>query len=114
MIAPQDLEHIKFSEEYVQEIIAKIDESIMRFHGWHSYEYAIVDSELPMRLRDYIAELYIKSGWTYVYHRTSSENGEKAGLTSFMFSTILLDDRCTKGRYMVSKVDDEFESTYIV
>lgn len=35
------------------------------------------------------------SEWNYVYHQTSSENGEKAGLTCFKFSNIPLADEHT-------------------
>ena len=36
-------------------------------------------------IRDEIANLYVQKGWSKVEHMTSSENGERPGLTEFKF-----------------------------
>lgn len=55
-------------------------------HGNYDYELAMIDDESPVELRNAVAKKYKEAGWKYVYHRTSSENGERPGLTSFIFS----------------------------
>lgn len=99
MLTPMDM---LFQEVNMKEIEYDIDNSMKSFHGWRSFEQAIIDGEYPVEVRNIISTMYVKAGWNYVYHKTSSENGERPGLTQFYFSVKKLDDEITKGFHMVS------------
>lgn len=85
MITPNELSS---SNDYsIDDIIAEIDAEIVENH--HLYpmcDFAILTKEYPKSVRDEIARKYRDSGWNFVGHRTSSENGERPGLTEFRFS----------------------------
>ncbi len=60
--------------------------------------------EYPVHVRDFIAKKYMEQhGWKYAYHITSSENGERPGLTVFTFSNTELpeDDADRKNSHKV-------------
>ena len=86
MIKPEDLNQLTTNNYNLDDLEKKIDNSIIRFHGWYPWEEAIIEDEIPMDIRNQIAQRYKDAGWNYVYHRTSSENNERPGLTSFKFS----------------------------
>lgn len=86
MIKPSDLNKIIAVKYNLDELEQKIDSKIISFHGWYPWEEAIIEGELPLDIRNQIALRYKNAGWNYVYHRTSSEGGERPGLTSFKFS----------------------------
>lgn len=96
MITPNNLKNINTMNIDYDAIENQIDNSIKRFHGSYSWETAIIDTELPVEVRNTIAQKYNEIGWTYVYHRTTSENGEKPGLTSFIFSDKPIEDKYLK------------------
>ena len=62
---------------------------------------AIIDGECPMNARNSIRQKYKEAGWDYVYHITSSEHGDRPGLTHFIFSTERLDCKVVGGFYIV-------------
>lgn len=101
MIRPNDLEDIEIKNKLFEELETKIDEGIKNFHGWHPWEKAIIDGEYSLNVRNIIANKYKENGWDFVYHQTSSENGERAGLTCFIFSTKELDSKYIKNFYKV-------------
>ena len=70
----------------LDEIESKIDEDVKKNHGMYPWEDAILDREYETEIRDELAKRYINAGWNYVYHHTSSENGERPGLTCFILS----------------------------
>lgn len=86
MFTPEDAKRVEIVPEALDVMEKQIDASIAKFHGWYPWEYAILYNEYAVMLRDAIAKRYLKAGWNYVYHCTSSENGERPGLTSFSFS----------------------------
>ena len=45
----------------------------------------IIPSEYSKESRDYVVEEFKKIGWKKIENKTSSENGERPGLTSFVF-----------------------------
>ena len=45
----------------------------------------IIPSEYSKESRDYVVEEFKKVGWKKIEHKTSSESGERPGLTSFNF-----------------------------
>jgi hypothetical protein len=85
MIAPNELSS---SDDYnIDDIIAEIDAEIAENHHWyHMCDFAILTKEYPKSIRDEIAQKYRDVGWNFVEHRTSSESGERPGLTEFRFS----------------------------
>ena len=101
MISPKDAEQLSNCGLDFEKIENEIDESIKSFHGWYPWEQAIVDGEYPVPIRNEIAKRYKDAGWKYVYHKTSSENGERAGLTSFLFSNEELIEKYVVGYFQV-------------
>lgn len=92
MITPNDLTNIELENTDFEKLIEQIDESIKSYHGWWKWEEAIIPNEYPVSVRNEIAKRYKKTGWKFVYHQTSSENGERAGLTCFKFSNEKLEN----------------------
>ena len=53
---------------------------------WYdNYYIVIIQSEYSKKSRDYVVDEFKKVGWKKIEHKTSSENGERPGLTSFVF-----------------------------
>lgn len=111
MLTPNEVTHIDILDINYEVIENKIDNSIKRFHGTYPWEYAIVDGELPLAARNAIAKKYYDAGWKHVYHHTSSENGEKYGLTSFIFSTTPIDEKYVQKyfKYPIEKTIQNLE-----
>ena len=98
MITPKELEE---RDMKLDELEKKIDRSIKDYHGWHKWEEAIIDGEYPVNTRNAIGQKYKEAGWNYVYHITSSEHGDRPGLTHFIFSTEKPDDKVVCDFYIV-------------
>lgn len=80
----KDLEHKLLLEgvdynKIEQELTDSIIEYVNKIHVFLHKEY-------PVHVRDLIAKRYMEHGWKYAYHITTSENGERPGLTVFTFS----------------------------
>ena len=103
MFTPEDAKRVEIVPEVLDALEKQIDASIAKFHGWYPWEYAILYNEYAVVLRDAIAKRYLKAGWNYVYHGTSSENGERPGLTSFTFSMVPVES--CKDRYCLKRED---------
>ena len=90
MITPDELSYIEPDNGYISdidELIEEIDMEIMTNHLWYSmFDFAILKGEYPKHIRDEVAQRYRDSGWEFVEHRTSSELGERPGITEFRFS----------------------------
>lgn len=99
MITPKSFE--RADERRINGLIEKIDNSMLSNHGHYDYELAIIDEEFPIVLRNAVAKRYKDVGWKYVYHRTSSENDERPGLTSFIFSQKEVEPCIVKGYHTV-------------
>ena len=93
MITPNDIIKMEIESINFNELEKVIDDSIKCFHGWYPWEEAIISGEYSLEIRNVIGKKYKDAGWKHVYHRTSSGNGEKFGLTNFIFSNAILDDR---------------------
>ena len=52
---------------------------------YNNYYIVIIQSEYSKKSRDYVVDEFKKVGWKKIEHKTSSENGECPGLTSFIF-----------------------------
>ena len=88
MIRPDDLKQMEIKQCDFDKLEKEIDKSIKSNHGDYEWEEALLDDEYSLSVRNEIGKRYMKNGWKYVYHQTSSENGERPGLTLFMFSEI--------------------------
>lgn len=86
-LSPKDV--VGFDKKAVKEIVEKIDEKL-RFEGecrnseWFD---VILPNEYREDLRNAVAKEYIDAGWDMVVHQTSTENGERPGITYFAFLT---------------------------
>lgn len=91
MIGPSEYQRIKVASDMdrLDGVITKIDESLIKTAGNQLYSWVqvVIDGEYSEELRDEVAKAYAKEGWKKVYHRTSGEHGERAGLTTFVFLT---------------------------
>lgn len=69
------------------EIINKIEHNfnIDQIDTTIDYISVIISGEYSKEVRDHVVKDYMKRGWSNVTHITSSENGERAGLTLFKF-----------------------------
>lgn len=75
------------NESNVNKMITSIEKAIKgcRLYSWID---AIIDGEFPLNDRNEVAKRYIdEGGWYGVFHQTSSENGERPGLTDFELFT---------------------------
>lgn len=93
MLSPVAVRKIKKEKEfkdmgtYINKIDAEMRKDIELWNREGTRVEAIITGEPSVELRDEIARCYINdAGWGYVYHRTSSENGERPGLTHFIFT----------------------------
>lgn len=101
MVRPEDLIKVEIEEVNFKEIEKQIDSYILKTHGNHPWEEAIIEHEYSVAVRDIIAYKYKENGWRFVYHRTSSENKEKPGLTQFRFSLVELEEKYSKGFHKI-------------
>ena len=107
-MSPKDL--VGFDENIIDNLVKQIDEKLKlasehRFYKW--FEVTIA-GEYPAEVRNEIASRYIDAGWSTIFHQTTTENGERPGLTYFAFLTeetfdIWVNSFDTDKHYMVSK-----------
>lgn len=81
---PHDIKMRTF-EGRIEDLIAKIEVEFTRNKERETKFDIIVSGEWPKDERDEVAKRYEQAGWKKVTHRTSSENGERPGLTRFWF-----------------------------
>lgn len=91
MITPAELEQYEIENANIETIIIDIDKEIKKNHGKYPYEDVILPKEYSWVVREEVARRYREAGWKYVIHRTSSENGERPGLTHFKLSMTPID-----------------------
>ena len=80
-------------------VVEKINEALDTYVSDPTYvEWVevIIEGDYSTTVRNEAAKEFIKSGWKKVYHRTSSENGERPGLTRFV---LLTEDTVEKWEY---------------
>ena len=73
MITTENILNIDNRTISIEEIESKIDASILRNHGAHSYEVAYITYAIPTTIADVIAKKYINAGWNYVFYRVFSD-----------------------------------------
>lgn len=77
----------KSNDISIEQLENEIDKKLSKsFLTYDNYIEVILCKEYSKQLRDSIVNKYIKEGgFLKVEHSTSSENGERAGLTNFKF-----------------------------
>lgn len=98
----KDLEHKLWLEgvDY-KELEQELTDSILEYANKIN---VFLHKEYPVHVRDLIAKKYMEQhGWKYAYHITSTENGERPGLTVLTFSNTELpeDDADRKNSHKV-------------
>jgi len=87
-LSPTKLKELYIENFNLDEVEKAIDEQLIKNHTQHPWEEVLLDEEYAIEVRDTLAKRYVNAGWNYVYHQTSSENGERPGLTMFAFSNV--------------------------
>ena len=113
-IAPDVVYGFNTENHVICSAIEKINTTLITLSGSNNqinvYPEVLLEGELDYSLRNKIAQEYIIAGWKCVAHQTTSENGERAGLTYFVFLTEntlkkWIDSNDTEKHYMVFKDD---------
>jgi len=76
---PQDMES---GISKLEEIITKFEEKFSKEEKDNDYYHLVIVGEYNRKICDKVEEIYLEAGWSDVRCRTSSENGERGGLTS--------------------------------
>ena len=100
MVTPEEAKALSsknISVAKIEQMEEDIDSALKRVHGWYPWKEAILENEYSIELRDAVAKKYKDAGWKYVYHATTSELGERAGLTCFKFSMSPIEYKNVKG-----------------
>lgn len=93
MLSPNDMKNLDISVSKLNQISNAIDASLKQNHDDYPWEEAIIEGEYSNELMNTVLQAYYDVGWTYIYWRKSSENGERAGLTGIKFSTTPINDK---------------------
>lgn len=85
--SPEDIVMSDFAGQ-IQLLISEIEskfrkKEVLRISG--NLHVSINGERYSKDVRDAVCELYIREGWSKVTNQTSSENGERPGLTGFEF-----------------------------
>lgn len=81
----------QLSEKNIAQMIDCIEEAIEENKTGRFYPRvsAIIDGEFSVNDRNEVAKRYLdEAGWHAAFHKTSSENGERPGLTVFELFTL--------------------------
>ena len=113
-ISPDAVYGFNTENHFVCSAIEKINTELITLSSSNNqidvYPEVFLEGELDYSIRNKIAQEYIIAGWKCVAHQTTSENGERAGLTYFVFLTEntlkkWIDSNNTEKHYMVFKDD---------
>jgi hypothetical protein len=69
------------TKEKLQEAILKFEEKFEKEEGGLLGYYLIISGEYNRFICDEIEDIYLEAGWGAAICKTSSENGERGGLT---------------------------------
>ena len=64
-----------------EEALHKIEEALKRDDKDEEYYHLVISGEYNREVCDEIQTIYLNAGWGRAFCRTSSENGERGGLT---------------------------------
>lgn len=85
--SPEDIRMMDIKER-IQLLISEIESKFRNkefLKVSESINISISGEKYSKDVRDAVCELYVRKGWTEVTNQTSSENGERPGLTGFKF-----------------------------
>jgi hypothetical protein len=81
---PLGPEEVKDRNPDVEKYFDEIDKQLtLHHHRCEDNIFVLLEGELTKEERQKIVIAYIKAGWSKVTSQTSSENGERPGLTKF-------------------------------
>ena len=83
LTSPEKFNGIDKKDEIIELIENEFDNDLTNDHD--TYIHIGIFGEFTKEARDLVVEDYLKRGWSDVTHQTSSENGERGGLTGFKF-----------------------------
>ena len=63
------------------DVVAKFEKQFKKEKKDQEYYHLVISGEYPRYILDRIQKIYKNAGWKDVVCHTSSENGERAGLT---------------------------------
>lgn len=72
----------KLDTDRVDNIVCGFNEKLLKENPDQDYYHVILSGEFPRNILDAVQEEFVEAGWHNVVCRTSSENGERRGLTS--------------------------------
>lgn len=80
-LSPYDL-NPSYDQQKVDELIEKFNKKLKEEPSIsNTYHHIVISGEHPRIILDRVKEEYEKAGWSEVECKTSSENGERSGLT---------------------------------
>lgn len=65
----------------LEAVLHKFEEQFKKEDKNQSYYHLVITGEYPRKVLDEVIKVYEEAGWTVRSCRTSSENGERPGLT---------------------------------
>jgi hypothetical protein len=74
-------EEMTFGTSKVEEVVSKFEEEFAKTNKDKEYYHLVIDGEYNRNVCNEIEKLYTDAGWLNVTCRTSTENGERGGLT---------------------------------
>ena len=71
----------EFDREKVAELVTKFNDKLLGENKDAEYYHVVISGEYPRVILDEVQKAFSNAGWHHVRCRTSSENGERGGLT---------------------------------
>lgn len=75
------------TEQIVKEVVEKFELEFRKEDKTESYYHIVISGEYNRATLDEVEKIYKQAGWVDVKCRTSTENGERGGLTGLILST---------------------------
>lgn len=76
--------HDMVSSKKVEEAVSKFEEQFKKEEKDQEYYHLVIVGEYRRSICDEVQKIYTDIGWNNVTCRTSSENGERGGLTGLI------------------------------
>lgn len=74
-------EEMLLDSSQIEEVVREFEKCLSNEEKNRDYYHLVISNEYSRRILDEIEKLYKHAGWSKVICRTSSENGERGGLT---------------------------------
>lgn len=79
-------EEMEGTDKLLEEAILKFENDFKREKKGSNYYHLLIIGEYNRKVCDKVQEYYTLAGWKNVVCKTSSENGERGGLTGLQLS----------------------------